>query len=189
MVFSQKLSTVSIGDSVRAIAEPMEASLLSSFNDHLRMERNASAQYFALAIWFAERELRGFSKFFSDESNGEQQHAEKFADYLISRGQSPQLSELPAPSQSWDSIEQTIAASFHSESDITTSLQNLYELSERSSDIRSTVFLDPIIEGQTKSEDEFAHLLGRVKFSGNDASAILILDAELLDGKTKPERF
>ena len=62
------------------------------------------------------------------------------------------------------------------ETDVTTSLHHLYTTAERSSDMRTTVFLDPTIESQTQSEDEFAYLLGRVKFCNDEPSAIGISD-------------
>ena len=81
--------------------------------------------------------------------------------------------------QNWLSIEELIAHSFQMERDVTTSLHQLYALAERSSDIRTTVFLDPTIENQVDSEDEFAYLLGRVRFSQEQPSAMLIIDGEL----------
>ena len=142
---------VARGPSGRAMAEPMLAELVEGLHQHLTMERNASTQYFADSLWFAERELRGFANFFKNESVSEQLHANKFADYLIARGQAVVLEELKAPMQSWNDLEEIFSYSFQMESDVTTSLQQLYALAERSSDHRTTVFLDPIIEGQTTS--------------------------------------
>jgi len=65
------------------------------------------------------------------------------------------------------------------EADLTSSLQHLYSISERISDTRTNVFLDPIVEAQTKSEDEFANILGKVKFASNQPSAILLIDSDL----------
>ena len=76
--------------------------------------------------------------------------------------------------------------SFQMEVDVTTSLQQLYALAERTSDTRTSVFLDPMIEGQTQSEHEFAHLLGRVRFADNQAAALLLIDNELDQGKFQP---
>ena len=171
--------TIAIGPSGRAMAEPMSADLLEGLHQHLTMERAASAQYYAHSIWFSERELRGFSQYFQKESENEQMHANKFADYLIARGQSVLLEELKAPMQKWNNIEEIFIASFQLEADVTTSLHQLYAMAEMSSDIRTTVFLDPIIEGQISSEDEFAYILGRVRFADNQPSALLIIDSEL----------
>ena len=176
--FSRKLK---YGPSGRAIAQEFDSSLLDNFFEHLTMERNANVQYFSMSLWFKERELRGFSSFFLNESNEEMSHVQKFTDYLIARGYKINLNELPSPVQEWDSIQDLIDFSFKMESDLTTSLEQLYSISERASDIRSSVFLDPIVEAQINSEDAFAYLSGRVKFSENQPSAILIIDKELND--------
>jgi ferritin len=181
--------TVATGPAGRAMAQPMEAGLVEALQQHLTMERNASAAYFAMAIWFAERELRGFSHFFKDEGRNEQDHACKFADYLIARGQTVVLDEVSAPRQAWSSAEEILAASFLMEADMTSSLQQIYLMAERASDLRTTVFLDPIIDSQVESENEFAHLLGRVRFAQNQPAAMLIIDGELSEGKHDPAKL
>ena len=168
------------GPSGRAIAQPMESALVEGLFQHLTMERNASAQYFAMSLSYAEREFRGFSSFFKNESLTEQEHASNFANYLVARGQTVVLQELAAPKQNWDSIDEVIAYSFQMEADVTTSIHQLYATAERSSDTRTTVFLDPVVESQTKSEDNFAHILSRVKFANNQPSALLIIDGEFI---------
>ena len=174
-VLSQK-SKVHFGPSGRAVSQEIENDLLDNILQHLTMERNANVQYFSMSLWFQERDLNGFSSFFLRESKDELEHAYKFTDYLIARGQNVDLHELPKPVQQWDSIQDLIVYAFNMESDLTISLQQLYAMSERTSDIRTNVFLDPIVESQIKSEDEFAHVLGKVKFSGENPSAILIVD-------------
>ena len=174
--FNQSLK---YGPSGRAIAQDFDNSLLCNFFEHLTMERNANVQYFSMSLWFKERELRGFSSFFLKESNEEMSHVQKFTDYLIARGYKVNLKDLPSPVQEWDSIQDLINFAFKMESDLTTSLEQLYSLSERASDVRSSVFLDPIVEDQIKSEDTFAYLSGKVKFAENQPSALLIIDKEL----------
>ena len=175
----QTKNFVNLGPSGRAVAQPLDENLLDNFYEHLTMERSANVQYFSIYLWFQERDLDGFANYFLKESQGETEHAYKFANYLIARGQSVKLRELSAPIQKWDSIEDLIAYSFNMEADLTASLQQLYSISERLSDTRSNVFLDPIVDAQTKSEDEFAHILGKVKFAQNQPSAILLIDTEL----------
>ena len=174
---TQKL--VNFGPSGRAVAQPMDLGLLDNLFEHLTMERYANVQYFSNYLWFKERDLAGFASFFLSESQGEMEHAQKFADYLIARGQNVKLRELPEPIQNWDSIEDLISYSFNMEADLTSSLQQIYSISERISDTRTNVFLDPIIDAQTNSEDEFAHILGKVKFANKQPSAVLLIDSDL----------
>ena len=183
---SNAIVSIETGPAGRAIAEAIDPDLLNAIQDHLNMERQAHASYFAAAIWFAERELRGFSKFFKDESSSEHEHAAKFGEYIIARGQSVALKAVEAPLQSWASPADVMASAFQMEVDVTTSLQQLYAMAERVSDTRTTVFLDPMVEMQTQSEHEFAHLLGRVKFADNQAAALLLIDNELDQGNNKP---
>ena len=170
---------INFGPSGRAVAQPIDKSLLDNIFEHLTMERYANVQYFSIYLWFQERDLDGFASYFQRESQGEMEHSYKFADYFIARGQTVKLKDLPAPIQTWDSIEDLISYSFNMEADLTSSLQQLYSIAERISDTRTNVFLDPIIEAQTKSEDEFAHILAKVKFAANQPSAMLLIDSDL----------
>ena len=174
------------GPAGRAMAQPMAADLLESLQEHLTMERQASATYWALAIWFAERGLRGFSAFLKQESTEEQHHAGLFADYLIARGQSVALEPLLAPRQSWSSVEEVFRGIFQMEAEVTTSLHQLYAIAERSGDVRTTVFLDPIVQGQIDAEHQAAHLLDRIAFSHSEPAALLVIDGELAAGQNAP---
>jgi len=180
MEFATKNSIdLNIGPSGRAIAQPMDPDTVDALNQHSSLERTASAQYLAISLWFLERELRGFSSYFKNESLSELEHGFSFSKYLIARGQTCLIDEVPRPIQNWESVEEVIKLSFQMEADVTTSVQQIYSMAERSNDTRTTVFLDPVIDEQIKSEDEMAYLFGKVRFSNNDPSAILIIDNEL----------
>ena len=176
---TSKTISLNLGPSGRAIAEPIDIDLLEALYQHTSLERVSSAQYLAMSLWFLERELRGFSSFYKKESLSEQEHGFNFAKYLVARGQSVLLEEVTKPIQKWETVEELVTLSFQMEADVTTSVQQLYSMAERSNDTRTTVFLDPVIDEQIKSEDEMAYLLGKVKFAKNDPSALFIIDNEL----------
>ncbi len=177
---------VTTGPAGRAMAQPMDPDLLEGLKHHLTMERQASAAYWALAIWFAERELRGFAHFLKGEAADEQQHAGLVADYLVARGQTVALEPLSAPRQQWGDAEEIFAAVFQMEADVTTSLHQLYALAERGGDVRTTVFLDPVVQGQIDSENKAAHLLGRIRFAQGNPAALLVIDGELSADQQQP---
>ncbi|MEB3173151.1 MAG: ferritin [Cyanobacteriota bacterium] len=177
---------LSTGPAGRAVAQPMEPDLLTALQQHLSMERQAHIAYTALALWTTERELRGFAQHFKQEAADELQHAAMVADYLVARGQSVTLEALPAPRQQWQNCTEILAAVFAMEAEVTTSLQQLYALAERSGDVRTTVFLDPIIQGQIDAEHQAAHLLGRVRLADGNPAALLLIDGELSAGQSQP---
>ena len=178
--------TIATGPSGRAMAETMTQEMVEQLQAHLNLERQSSAAYFAAAIWFAERELTGFAEYLRNEGKQEQEHAAKFADYLISRGQTVELDTIEAPRQTWPDPEEVMANVFRMEADVTTSVLLLYSIAERTSDQRTTVFLDPVVDDQRISEHEAAYLLGRVKYANNERSAMVIMDAEHREKGTKP---
>ena len=171
---SQATITVPTGPAGRAMAEPMSAELLDLMEAHLNLERQSAADYFAAAIWFAERELVGFAEHLRNEAKQEQEHAAKFADYLITRGQRPVLDTIEPPRQEWPDVEQVIANVFRMEADVTASVLQLYSIAEKDMDRRTSVFLDPIVDGQRLSEHEAAYLLGRVKFAAGNPAAVML---------------
>ena len=189
MVSEPMTTLAATGTGGRPVAQALPPGLLDSLQQHLQLELNASAAYWALAIWFSEREWRGFSQHFHHESDQERGHAGLIADYLIARGQPVVLGAIEAPRQNWDTIEEIAAAVFQLEVDVTTSLQQIYGLAEQSGDVRSTVFLDPLIAQQTEAENEAAHLLGRVRIAAGQGAALLILDAELAAGLASPAKL
>merc|ERR1711968_249242 len=186
---TQATITVPTGPAGRAMAEPMSAELLDLMEAHLNLERQSAADYFAAAVWFAERELTGFAEHLRDEAKQEQEHAAKFADYLISRGQRPVLDTVETPRQQWTGVEQVIANVFRMEADVTASVLQLYDTAEQDLDRRTSVFLDPIVDDQRLSEHEAAYLLGRVKFAAGNPAAVMIIDAELREGDAKPAKL
>merc|ERR1711991_397436 len=113
----QSAITVSTGPAGRAMAEPMSKDMLDLMEAHLNLERQSAADYFAAAIWFAERELVGFAEHLRDEAKQEQEHAAKFADYLISRGQTVELDTIEPPRQQWANVEEVIATVFRMEAE------------------------------------------------------------------------
>ena len=186
---TQATITVPVGPAGRAMAEPMSGELLDLMQAHLNLERQSAADYFAAAIWFAERELSGFAEHLRDEAKQEQEHAAKFADYLISRGQRPVLDTVEPPRQQWSDVEQVIANVFRMEADVTASVLQLYGTAEGDNDKRTSVFLDPIVDGQRLSEHEAAYLLGRVKFAAGNPAAVMIIDAELREDEAEPAKL
>ena len=181
--------TVPTGPAGRAMAEPMSGEMLDLMQAHLNLERQSAAAYFAAAIWFAERELTGFAEHLRDEAKQEEQHAAKFADYLISRGQRPVLDTVEPPRQQWPDVEQVIANVFRMEADVTASVLQLYGTADQDLDRRTSVFLDPIVDDQRLSEHEAAYLLGRVRFAAGNPAAVMIIDAELREGEAEPAKL
>ena len=172
----------------RPTPRSLPADVLGHLQSHLQMELQASYDYFKLAIWFAERDLKGFAAYARQESLSEHQHAARVADHLIDRSQSIDLAALHADGAEWDSVEAAMQHIFDAEVAVTASAQQIYSMAERAGDYITCVFLDGVIQQQTDAEAQAAYLMGRIRLAGEERAALLLIDQELHRGEAgRPE--
>ena len=172
----------------RPTARALQADVLGHLQSHLQMELQASYDYFKLAIWFAERDLKGFAAYARQESLSEHEHAARLADHLIDRRQPVDLAPLHAEGGPWESVEAAMQCIFDAEVAVTASAQQIYSMAERAGDYITSVFLDGVIQQQTDAEAQAAYLVGRVRLAGKERAALLLIDQELHRGESgRPE--
>ncbi len=75
----------------------MNSDLLNGLNEHLKLEFRASHEYLAMAIWLAEHDLPGFSKWMRQQSSDELMHAQRIIDHLVERDQKVVLPAVGCP--------------------------------------------------------------------------------------------
>ena len=173
----------------RPVPRALAADVLSHLQSHLQMELQASYDYFRLAVWFAERDLKGFAEFARQEALSEHRHACFVADHLIDRSQPVELATLQPNTDTWDSVEAATRFIFDSEVAVTASAQQIYSMAERAGDYITSVFLDGIIQQQTDSEAQAAYMMSRVRLAGEDTAALLLIDQELSRGEDDRPRL
>ncbi len=83
---------------------PIKPAVLTEIQRQLNHEWSAAHAYTALAVWCAERNLKGFAQFFHKQSGEEREHAQKFMDHLLDRGAMPELLAIPAPMTKFKSV-------------------------------------------------------------------------------------
>ena len=71
--------------------------------------------YLAMAGFFAEKGLSGFSHFFWVQAREELGHTMKIYDYILDRGDRVVLGDVPTPKQSWDGVLSAVAGFVRSE--------------------------------------------------------------------------
>ena len=58
----QAKKLVNLGPSGRAVAQPMDVSLLDNFYEHLTMERYANVQYFSIYFFFKSLSIKSIAE-------------------------------------------------------------------------------------------------------------------------------
>jgi ferritin len=161
----------------------MNSELLNGLNEHLKLEFRASHEYLAMAIWLAEHDLPGFSKWMRQQSADELMHAQRIIDHLVERDQKIVLPAIDAPPTGWKAAEALCAHVLKNEQEVTASINNLYAMAEKAKDRPATVMLQWFVTEQMEEEAAARALLGRIRLAGNSGVGLLMIDQELSSGK------
>ncbi len=150
-----------------------------ALNEQLNAELRNAYLYLAMASFFAEKGLNGFSHFFRVQAREELGHAMKIYDYILDRGGKVVLSDVPAPRQSWDSVLSAVDEFVRSEEENTQRIWRLVDVARDEGDKATEVFLNWFVEEQVEEEKLAQDLLAKVKLVGDNPAALLALDREL----------
>ena len=157
----------------------MPQELENAFNEQIDVELSSSLAYLQMAAYFADRNLTGMSSWMRAQADEERDHALRFLDFMLDRGNSVRLGAVEAPTASFDSAEAVFEASLEQEREVTRAIHELYRLATSEGDLASIPFLQSFIEEQNEEEATVETILERIKLAGGSAGAILMLDTEL----------
>ena len=160
----------------------MNKDLLKGLNDHLKLEFRASHEYLAMSIWLAEHDLPGFASWMKKQSSDELGHAQRIINHLIERNQKALVPAIAAPPATWKSAEKLCEHVLTNEREVTSSINALFSLAEKSQDRPASVMLQWFVNEQMEEEAAARAVLGRIRLAGNTGVGLLMIDQELAGG-------
>lgn len=157
----------------------MTPELEKAFNHQIDVELSSSIAYLQMSAYFATQNLNGMSEWMRAQAEEERDHAYRFLDFVLDRGNTAQLGAIDAPSTGFESAEEVFATALEQEREVTAAIHELYRLATDQGDLASYPFLQSFIAEQNEEEAMVENILERVRLAGGNAGAILILDSEL----------
>lgn len=157
----------------------MQEDLEKAFNAQVSMELASSLAYLQMSAYFAERNLSGMSSWMRSQSAEEHEHAYRFLDFILERGNTVSIEDLPAPRSDFTGPGEVFATALEQEQNVTRAIHDLYRLAGDLGDLASFPFLQAFIAEQNEEEAMVEAILDRLRLAGEDSSALLLLDHEL----------
>lgn len=157
----------------------MSDDLATAFNDQITMELGSSVAYLQMSAHFESENLTGMASWMRMQSEEEKEHAHRFLEFVLSRGNTVRLGPIDAPKSDFDTVEQLFQTALHQEQAVTKAIHDLYRLASDGDDLASFPFLQTFIAEQNEEEAMIETILERVRLAGGDSGAILLLDREL----------
>ena len=156
----------------------ISSELASAFNQQIGNEFGASMQYVSIAAHFRQRQLTLLSKLFMEQADEERAHAMKFVRYLLDTKGELLLPAIAAPTPTFASAEEAVAAALAWEEEVTKQIGRLMEIAVRENDYLAQSFLQWFIDEQLEEVVKMDRLLSVIRQSGE--KNLLMVEAYLV---------
>jgi ferritin len=157
----------------------MSDDLAAAFNEQVTLELASSVAYLQMSAHFASQNLTGMASWMRHQAEEEKEHAARFLDFILDRGNEVRIGALEAPATGFDSPADVFETALTQEQKVTRAIHDLYRLATDDGDLACYPFLQSFIEEQIEEESTVDGILERVRLAGGEPSAILLLDNEL----------
>jgi ferritin len=158
---------------------PMKGAVRDAIGKQIKHEFYSAYLYLSMAGSFEMADLTGFAHWMREQSREELEHALKFFDFLLDRGEHAQLHAIEEPPYAFRSPLDTFEQALEHEKEITARINELYELSVRENDYPAQILLNWFVMEQVEEEKSATEIVERLRMAGEDSAALLLLDGEL----------
>jgi ferritin len=146
-----------------ALKPAVAAELQRQFNHEL----SAAHAYTALAVWCAEKNLKGFAAYFHKQAGEERAHAQKFMSHLLDRGALPELAAIAAPKAKFENMLDVAKTARVMEQKNTEGIHQAYTVAVKEQDLPAQVALQWFITEQVEEEAWCDEMVERVEAAGS----------------------
>ncbi len=150
-----------------------------ALNEQVNAELYSAYLYLAMAAYFSNHDLEGFTHWMNMQSQEELGHAMKFYAFINERGGRNTLKTIEAPPLSWDSPTAVLEAVLEHEQKVTALINDLVDLAIAEKDHATNIFLQWFVTEQVEEEASVNAVLQKLKLLGKDGGGLFMIDREL----------
>jgi len=144
----------------------ISAELNKALNAQIGNELGASLQYLSIAGYFDRQKLKLLSALFFKQSDEEKEHALKFVHYVLDTKGELKIPAIPAPTPTFASAEEAVAAALKWEEEVTGQINALMDLAAKKNDYLAQGFLQGFIDEQLEEVTKMDQLLTIIRRAG-----------------------
>ena len=155
--------------------------LLKALNEQVTLEYDSAFIYRGIEVFFQDMGTTGFTNFFNKQAKEEVEHAEEFTEFILSVGGKVEIGGLNAPKTEYGSILEAYEVALEHEKLVTESITNILKIAIEEENFAAENFLRTFVDEQVEEEDTFQGLVDYLKWIGEDKSALIQFDKQMLD--------
>ena len=153
--------------------------LENAINKQVNAEFWSAYLYLSMSTWFDNKGLPGFANWFRVQFQEEQDHAQKFMAYLVSKGNKVNLMPIEKVDTSWDSVLKAFQDTLEHERVVTSLIHNLVSIARKENDYATENMLQWFVNEQVEEEETAQSMIDGLKLIGDNGFGLYTMDKEL----------
>ena len=157
----------------------MDKKLTKAFNEQIKNELASSYLYLSMAAYFESINLGGCGHWMQMQAKEELMHAMKLYAFLNDVGEKVELEAIAKPPVSFASPLDTFKHTLAHEKKVTSMINKLYTLAQKTGDHAATICLQWFVTEQVEEEKSAAAIIEMLKMIKADSGQMIMIDREL----------
>lgn len=157
----------------------MNPEIAEAINEQIRKEFNAAFLYLSFSVNMKDYGMKGAGRWLRAQYLEECGHALRLLDYLQLRRVPVRIPQISSPGYDWNSPLDIFRLAWEHERLITQSIHSIVALCRQEADYATQGLLMDYVKEQVEEESQVEDIVDALRRCGNDASALLQLDAQL----------
>ncbi len=150
-----------------------------AINAQINAEMWSAYLYLSMAAWCHANGNPGMGNWFEVQFKEEQDHAQIFFNYVISRGGKVTLSPIDAVPTEWKSLLDVFESTLAHEQKVTSLINNLFALTTAENDYATQSMLKWFIDEQVEEEETAQNIIDNLNMIKDNGYGLYMLDKEL----------
>lgn len=151
----------------------------SALNAQINAELWSAYLYLSMSMAAADKGLKGVANWFAIQFKEEQDHAQIFINYVLSRGGRVLLEPIAAVDTEWDSALAMFEQTLTHEQKVTSLINDLYNLSIEEKDHATRSMLTWFIDEQVEEEDSARDIIDQLRMIECNKLGLYMIDKEM----------
>ncbi len=150
-----------------------------AINAQINAELWSAYLYLSMSAWCHANGNPGMGNWFAVQFKEEQDHAQIFFNYVISRNGKVTLAPIDAVPTEWNSILDVMESTLAHEQKVTSLINNLFALTTAENDYATQSMLKWFIDEQVEEEENAQNIIDNLKMIKDNGYGLYMLDKEL----------
>ena len=157
----------------------MDKKVHEAMNEQIKHELYSAYFYLSMSAYCDAANLPGFAKWLKVQAKEEQEHAMKFYEHLLDRGEKVVLKAIEQPPVEFASVKDIFTKVYEHEKLVTSLINGIYTKAYEAKDVASQIFLQWFISEQVEEEKNASSILDMVTKLGSHVGGLYQLDHQL----------